>query len=122
MPLKRMVMELGMGTDLQGEDYTKAASRAVMNALRQNSLTIAPAFGRDKEEMHVVVKVGIAKPDQVDPDAISALLPYGTREVEVHKGGMDTPSEDGTCVTVMANAALIVYLDLPDDFAQGMHS
>ena len=49
MALNRMVVELGMGVDLQGEDYTKAACRAVHNALRQNSLTVAPAFGCERE-------------------------------------------------------------------------
>jgi len=28
MARKRMVVEMGMGTDLQGQDYTKAAVRA----------------------------------------------------------------------------------------------
>ena len=45
MPLRRMVMELGMGTDIRGQDYTKASIRAVENALRQNSLSVADAFG-----------------------------------------------------------------------------
>ena len=30
MPLKRMVMEIGMGTDIRGADYTKAAGGAVV--------------------------------------------------------------------------------------------
>lgn len=113
MALKRLVLELGMGTDLRGEDYTKAAIRALRAALWQNSLTVADAFGVPKDAMHVKIIIGVAKPDQVDKDAVAAILPYGKAEVQVEEGGMNTPSEDGTRVTVMANAAVVVYLDLP---------
>ena len=114
MGWKRMVMELGMGTDIRGADYTKAATRAVHNALRQNSLSVADAFGKSSDEMRVDIKIGVQKPDQVDQEAVAAMLPYGSASVEVVKGGMDTPKEDGSVGTIMANAALIVYLDLPD--------
>ena len=113
MALKRMVMELGMGTDLQGENYTKAACRAVHNALRQNSLHVYDAFGVSRDEMVVEIIIGVAKPDQVDVDEVSKMLPYGSRTVRVEAGGMDTPKESGG-VTVMANAAIIVFLDLPE--------
>ena len=113
MALKRMVMELGMGTDLQGEDYTKAACRAVHNALRQNSLSVYDAFGVSRDDMVVEIIIGAAKPDAVDSDAVAAMLPYGSRTVRVERGGMDTPKEDGG-TTIMANAAIIVYLDLPE--------
>ena len=33
MPLKRIILEMGTGNDLYGEDYTKAAIRAVQDAL-----------------------------------------------------------------------------------------
>lgn len=115
MPLKRMVLELGMGTDIRGEDYTKAATRAVHNALRQNSLTVADAFGVAKDDMYVKIIIGVAKPDEVDKQAVADMLPYGKGEVHVEEGGMDTPSEDGTKLTIMANAALVVYLDLPEE-------
>ncbi len=114
MPYKRMVMELGMGTDIRGSDYTKAATRAVHNALRQNSLVIADAFGKSRDEMRVDIHIGVQKPEAVDKAAVAAMLPYGEGSVEVVKGGMDTPKDDGTTGTIMANAALIVYLDLDD--------
>ncbi len=63
MAYKRMVMEVGMGTDLHGADYTKAAVRALKDALWHNSLTIAPAFGLDKEEMKIEVSIGVALND-----------------------------------------------------------
>jgi len=114
MPYKRMVMELGMGTDIRGSDYTKAATRAVHNALRQNSLVVADAFGKSRDEMRVDIHIGVQKPEAVDKQAVADMLPYGSGTVDVVKGGMDTPKDDGTTGTIMANAALIVYLDLPD--------
>lgn len=109
-----MVMELGMGTDIRGTDYTKAATRAVHNALRQNSLVVADAFGKPRDEMRVDIFIGVQKPEAVDHDAVAAMLPYGRGSVAVNKGGMDTPKDDGSPGTIMANAALIVYLDLED--------
>ena len=108
-----MVMELGMGTDLQGEDYTKAACRAVHNALRQNSLSVYDAFGVSRDKMVVEIIIGAIKPEAVDKEAVAAMLPYGSRTVRVEAGGMDTPKEGGG-TTIMANAAIIVYLDLPE--------
>ena len=36
MALQRMVHEIGMGTDIRGADYTKAAVRALGDVLWQN--------------------------------------------------------------------------------------
>ena len=118
MPLKRMVMELGMGTDIRGSDYTKAATRAVHNALRQNSISIADAFGVSRDDMHVEIIIGAGQPDQVDMAAVAAMLPYGKAEVRVEKGGMDTLKDDGSAGPILANAALLVYLDLPEGAGQ----
>ncbi|MGI9352699.1 MAG: Lin0512 family protein [Rhizobiaceae bacterium] len=115
MGWKRMVMELGMGTDIRGSDYTKAAMRAVHNALRQNSLVVADAFGKPREEMRVDIHIGVQNPEAVDTEQVASVLPYGSGSVKVVKGGMDTPKDDGTSGAIMANAALLVYLDLPDD-------
>jgi len=41
MTLKRVALEIGMGTDIRGGDYTKAAVRALKDALWHNSLTVA---------------------------------------------------------------------------------
>jgi len=109
-----MVVELGMGTDLQGGDYTKASVRALKDALWHNSLTVAPAFGVDRERMIVEVTVAVAEPDKVDADVVQQVLPYGTSSVQVVKGGLDLPSADGSSTTVVANAAAVVYLDLDE--------
>jgi len=113
MPRKRLVVEMGMGTDLHGQDYTKAAIRALRDALWHNSLTVAPALGYDRNAMQVEVEIGVAQPDKVDTSAVAAVLPYGTARVDVRHGGLDIVSDSGD-TTVVANAAAVVYLDIAE--------
>lgn len=112
MARKRLVMEIGMGTDLHGQDYTKAAVRALKDALWHNSLTIAPALGYSRDAMQVDVEVGVAKPELVDVAEVAAVLPYGVANVTVVEGGLDVAKDDGSDVTVIANVAAIVFLDI----------
>lgn len=112
MAMTPVAVEFGMGTDLQGGDHTKAAVRALRDALWHNSLNMADAFGFPREAMQVHVKVGVARPDAVDADAIKAVLPYGSATVEVVEGGLDVPSEDGSKITVIANVAATVSFDM----------
>jgi hypothetical protein len=44
---------------------------------------------------------------------VLAVLPHGAGEVEVVEGGLEIMNDAGTNLTVMANAAAVVYLDLP---------
>ncbi len=110
-----MVMEFGVGTDIRGEDYTKAAVRALENALRHNSISIADALDKRREDMQVKILIGVAKPDEVDTAAVAAVLPYGQAEVRVVEGGLDTPLENKEGAVVMVNAGLTVYLDVDED-------
>jgi len=114
MALKRMIVEIGMGADLTGADYTKAAVRALRDALWHNSLTIADALGQHVDAMQVKVTIGVPKPDKVDKAAVAAVLPHGTGEVEVVEGGLEIMNDAGTNLTVIANAAAVVYLDIPE--------
>jgi uncharacterized protein (TIGR02058 family) len=66
MAMKRMVLEFGMGTDISGADPTKAALRALRDALSHNSLSIATALGQSSEAMIIDVHIGVPRPDQVD--------------------------------------------------------
>lgn len=113
MTLKRMVLEIGMGTDLGGSDYTKAAVRAVKDALWHNSLTVADAFGVARETMRITAHIGAGDPEAVDTDAVAAVFPYGDVMVIPKHGGMDIPKADGDA-TILVNAAIVVHLDLPE--------
>ena len=112
MTLKRMVMEIGMGTDIRGTDHTKAAVRALRDALWHNSLSVAAALDLDVDSMQVAVTIGVPKPDRVDKAQVLAVLPHGSGTVEVVEGGLEIPNAQGTDATVMAHAAAVVYLDV----------
>jgi uncharacterized protein (TIGR02058 family) len=113
MALKRMVLEIGMGTDIRGRDYTKAAVRALRDALWRNSLSIADAVGLPVDAMRVEVTIGVPQPERVDQAAVLAVLPHGSGIVRVVKGGLEVPTEAGGDAMVLAHAAAIVRLDIP---------
>ncbi len=114
MALKRMVLQIGMGTDIRGRDYTKAAVRALRDALWHNSLSVANALGQDTDAMQVEVTIGVPHPELVDREAVLAVLPHGTGTVSVVEGGLEIANDEGTSATVVANAAAVVRLDLPE--------
>ena len=111
MAKKRMLMELGMGSSLRKQDYTRAACRALEDALWHNSVSIADAFGLDRSAMIIEVDVAVQRPEQVDTEKVAAILPYGQASVRAVHGGLDVPRPDGG-ITVIANAAVVVYLDI----------
>ncbi len=112
MALKRMVLEIGMATDIRGSDDTKAAVRALRDALWHNSLTVAKALNLDVDAMQVEVTVGVPHPERVDREAVIAILPHGTGWVNVVQGGLEIMNEEGTGSTIIANAAAVVRLDV----------
>ena len=112
MPKKKMVLEIGMGTDIRGADSTKAAVRALRDALWHNSLSIAPAMGKSLDEMMVDVHIGVPQPETVNKAEVLAVLPYGKGTVTVVEGGLEIPNDEGTGSTMIANACAIVSLDL----------
>ena len=113
MPMKRVILELGTGNDLHGEDYTKAALRAVQDALHHSSLSVVRTMGLDINAMQVEVTIGVQQPDNVDAAAVKASLPRGKVTVKVVKGGLNVPAEDGHDMVVIASAAIAARFDLP---------
>ncbi len=113
MPLKRVILELGSGNDLHGRDYTKAARRAVEDALHHSSLVMLRSLAVDLETVRVEVTIGVQAPDEVDRAAVEAALPVGQVTVRVVKGGLDVPDAEDGDVVVIASAAIAVSLDLP---------
>jgi uncharacterized protein (TIGR02058 family) len=108
-----MVLEIGMGTDIRGADPTKAAVRALRDALWHNSLSIAKALKMDTDSMQVEVTIGVPHPALVDKAAVLAVLPHGTGTVNVIEGGLEIDNDAGDDSTLIAHAAAIVRLDLP---------
>src|ERR1700739_720621 len=112
MGLKAMVLQICTGTDIRGADYTKAAVRALRDALWHNGLSVADAVGLPVDAMQVEVTVGVPRPERVDQQAVLAVLPHGTGTVRVVEGGLEIPNDAGTNTTVIANAAVVVRLDI----------
>ena len=112
MTVKRVILEMGTGNDLHGGDYTKAALRAVQDALHHSSLSLIGSLGLDSKKMLVDVTIGVQQPDRVDAERVRASLPHGLVTVRVVKGGLDVPDTSGD-VAVVANAAVLVRMDLP---------
>lgn len=113
MTWKRMVLEIGMGTDIRGADSTKAAVRALQDALWHNCLTVANALKLPTDSMQVEVTIGVPRPETVDKAAVLAVLPHGTGTVNLVEGGLEIPNRRGTDSTLIAHAAAVVRLDVP---------
>ena len=113
MTRRRIIVELGAGNDLHGGDYTKAALRAVQDALHHSSLSFIRALNLDIRAMQVAVTVGVQRPERVDAGRVKTSLPYGEVTVSVVHGGLDVPEEGRDDSAVIASAAIVVSFDLP---------
>ena len=113
MPLKRMILEIGMGNDLHGGDYTKAAVRAVEDAVHHSSLSFARSLGLNWDAIQVDITIGVNEPDTVDLDAIKAVLPSGQVNAKAVKGGLDINDRAVDDRAVVAVAAVEVMVELP---------
>ncbi|MDJ0638832.1 MAG: Lin0512 family protein [Paracoccaceae bacterium] len=109
--MQRVIIEMGMGNDLHGQDYTKAAARAVEDAIRHSSIPLFPALGLDHSAMEVRVTVGVQNPAAVDLDRIVQGLPRGKVQVTATEGGLDITNPDNDEITVVATAAVEAFLD-----------
>jgi uncharacterized protein (TIGR02058 family) len=107
----RCITEMGMGVDVHGRDATKAAKRAVSDAIRHSSLGFFRLLGKTPHDMFVDVTVAVPNPETVDIDAVAKELPYGTVKVTAVKGGLEIPAEQGVDAIIIANAAVLVSLD-----------
>lgn len=113
MTAKRVILEMGTGNDLHGGDYTKAALRAVQDAIHHSSLTMIRTLKIDTATMLVEVTIGVQQPDQVDLEAVKASLPVGQVTVNAVKGGLDVIDDEADDIAVIASAAVSVRMDLP---------
>ena len=113
MALKRIILEMGTGNDLYGEDYTKACRRAIQDALHHSSLSLFRTLGIDRDSMQVEVTVGVQHPEQVDTAVLAQEIPFGTVKVNAQYGGLNVVDPEMETTTVIAAAAIAARLDLP---------
>ena len=107
----RCITEMGMGVDVHGSDATKAAKRAVSDAIRHSSISFFRLVDKTSKDMFVHVTIGVPNPESVDTAAVAKELPYGTITVNAVKGGLEIPAESGSDSILIANAAVIVSIE-----------
>lgn len=90
-----MFIETGMGIDVHGQNITKAAIRAVKNAIHYNSMPGIRSVLPENSLHNMRVNVKLAVPcdkEKLDIEAVKEALPFGKVTVEVMDGGMLTTS------------------------------
>ena len=120
MNKKRFIIEIGTGVDQHGQDVTRAATKAVKDAIGRVSLVglLELVALEDLNEMLVDVLVACPRPEEVDTGEVLRALPFGQKEIEVVEGGMlvhghNLPElKDKSDEIIVANAAVTVSLDV----------
>ena len=101
-----LVLEFGMGVDVHGQDCTKAARRAVSDAIRHSSLPLVGDIRQRGGTMLVDVTVAVPDPATVDIEAVRAELPHGEVTVSAISGGLRVPNSDAliACASITVSA------------------
>jgi uncharacterized protein (TIGR02058 family) len=107
MAAKALVHEFGMGVDVHGRDSTKAACRAVSDAIRHSSLPLLRQYLEGGGRILVDVTIGVPNPDSVDVAQVEREFPVGEVTVLAVEGGVRVPGAD----TLIACAAVTVSVD-----------
>jgi len=112
MKKTRLVVELGMGVDLHGGDYTKSARRAVDDAIHRGSLLYFAdvAQGGSLPKAYIDVTIASPKPDAVDSEAVLQALPFGEKSIKIVSGGMEVERSEPDNI-IISNAAVLVTVE-----------
>jgi uncharacterized protein (TIGR02058 family) len=106
---KALVLEFGMGVDVHGIDATKAACRAVSDAIRHSSLPLLAEVRDRGGRLLIDVTVGVPDPDAVDVEQVAKEFPSGEVTVMPVVGGLRVPGTD----TLIACAGVTVLVEYP---------
>lgn len=107
---QRFIIEMGMGNDQYGQDYMKAAARAIEDAIRHSSIPMFQSLDLDPSQMRVQVTVGVQDPSAIDTDLLAQKLPRGNASVTAVKGGLNVTNPDSRNTIVIASAAVEAFL------------
>ncbi len=110
--LKRIILEMGTGNDLYGQDYTKAAKRAVQDAIHHSSLTLFKSLDVDPNKMQIELNLAAQEPEKIDLEAVAQELPYGQVTPKAIFGGLNIHDEVTDRTSVIVNAGIIVRLPM----------
>ena len=117
---RRFIVEIGTGIDIHGENVTRAACRAVKDAVSRSCLCglLEILELKNLEDVQVDIQVAAPNPDQVDLEQVMAEVPIGRKNARAVEGGM---TAKGLCVPqfapdcdqiVVANAAVSVSVNI----------
>ncbi len=108
--MQRFIIEMGMGNDQYGQDYTKAAARAIEDAIRHSSIPMFDALGIPHDQMDVRVTLGAQEPEKIDTEALISKLPRGRATVTATHGGLNVTNPDTGNTLVIVQAAVEAFL------------
>ncbi|MDK2870692.1 MAG: hypothetical protein PWQ16_43 [bacterium] len=114
MIYKRFAIELGMGVDLHGEDYTRASVKAVKDAVSRVCLSgLVEVLNLSLDDIRVEVILGIPKGGEIKEEEVRKAIPIGKVEVRVEEGGLKVPGIyvpkfGKTSTIIVVNACVIV--------------
>lgn len=119
MAERRFIVEWGTGADLHGQDVTKAACRAVQDAISRSCLCglVELLHLQDLNAMRVDVLVAVPSPEQVQADMVLSVIPFGRKTLQAIPGGMEAPGlyqpelGDQSPNIIVANAVVTVWVD-----------
>ena len=113
---KIFTIELGSGVDMHGQDVTKAAERAVRDAISHQAMrglfTLVGLGRENRDAMLVDITVATPFPEKVDVDQVSEALrhiPPERKTIKIIEGGLLVPVERDP--PVMAVACIVVLVD-----------
>jgi len=116
---KRYVIEIGMGVDQHGQDPTKAAVKAVKDAItRVCTVGLLELFDLDFErDVRAEILIGVPYPEGVSADEVKKAVPIPCEKVvTVVEGGLKGPGiaikefGDKTNEMLMAVAFITLYV------------
>ena len=112
MARARLIVELGMGVDVHGQDYTKAARRAVEDAIHRSSLLYLAdaAQAGSLPKVYIDVTIASPKPEAVNGEAVLQALPFGEKSIKIVAGGMDVAQTEPDNI-IISNAAVLVTME-----------
>ena len=110
--LKRIMLEMGTGNALHSGDYTKAALRAVDDAIHHSSITMFRSLGIDPAGMEIELTLAAQEPDRIDLERVGQALPFGKVTARSVKGGLNVVDETSGKPVVIVNAGIVVCVPL----------
>jgi uncharacterized protein (TIGR02058 family) len=120
MAKTRLFIEIGTGVELHGQDPTRAAAKAVRDAVSRVcfGMGLRETFRqRGHQDSIISVLVGVPHHERVNKEEVLKMIPYGEKDIRIVEGGLvakghfDPASGDKSDDIYIANAAITVLVD-----------